>query len=79
MKVIVLAILLISNQSLATVSCYKTVTGTTHCSGIDKSGKVVSTESIKTITGTTYTSGKDGSESVNRQCYTTVTGTTYCE
>lgn len=75
------ALLLLAFQSSATISCLKTATGTTICSGADKSGNQVSTTSHTTATGTTYTSGKDGGANISQQCFTTATatGTTYCQ
>lgn len=73
------ALLLLAFQSSATISCMKTATGTTICSGEDHSGNQVSTTSRTTATGTTYTSGRDGRDNVIQQCFTTATGTTYCQ
>jgi len=79
MKKYVFVLILLAFQSSAAVSCFKTATGTTYCSGEDRSGNKIGTESTTTAAGTTYTSGKDSSGNVSRQCFTAATGTTYCE
>lgn len=77
-NIIIFSFLIFSLPSMATVTCIKTITGTTYCTGTDSAGRTVDTQTTTTITGTTTTTGKEGDKQVNRECHTTITGTTYC-
>lgn len=75
-KFIISVLILCAVHAHASVSCVTTATGTTLCSGRDKSGNPEKSESYKTGTGTRYV--KDSGDR-NYECYKTATGTTYCE
>lgn len=75
-KLIISVLILCAVQAHASVSCVTTATGTTLCSGTNKSGNQEESESYTTGTGTKYVKG---SGERNYECYKTATGTTYCE